>query len=34
MRNKKMIDFIIKKNNISVLKPHRKLDWLIWYENR
>lgn len=31
---KKVIDFIIKKNNISVLKPHRKLDWLIWYENR
>ncbi len=31
---KKLIDFIIRKNNISVSKPHRKLDWLIWYENR
>ena len=31
---KKSIDFIIKKNKISVSKPHRKLDWLIWYENR
>ena len=25
---KKVIDFIIKKNNISVEKPHRKIDWL------
>lgn len=31
---KKVIDFIIKKNNISVEKPHRKIDWLIWYKNR
>lgn len=31
---KKVIDFIIKKNNISVEKPHRKIDWFIWYKNR
>ena len=31
---KKVIDFILTKNEISVEKPHRKIDWLIWYENR
>lgn len=31
---KKVIDFILNKNEISVEKPHRKIDWLIWYENR
>ena len=29
-----IINFIIKKNNISVDNPRRKLDWLIWYPNR
>lgn len=29
-----IIDFIIKKNNITVDIPHRKLDWYIWYKNR
>lgn len=29
-----VIDYIIEKNNISVDKPHRKLDWYIWYKNR
>lgn len=31
---KKVIDFILKKNNITVEKSHRKLDWFIWYKNR
>ena len=31
---KKVIHIIIKKNNISVEKPHRKIDWFIWYKNR
>lgn len=31
---KKVIDFIIDKNNITVSKPHRKMDWFIWYKNR
>ena len=31
---KKIIDFIIKKNNITVSKAHRKMDWFIWYKNR
>lgn len=30
----KVIDFIINKNNITVERPHRKLDWFIWYKNR
>lgn len=30
----KVIDFIIKKNNITVDRPHRKLDWYIWYKNK
>ena len=30
----KVINYIIKKNNITVDKPHRKLDWFIWYKNR
>lgn len=30
----KIIDFIIKKNNLTVEYPHRKLDWYIWYKNR
>lgn len=30
----KIIDFIIKNNNITVEKPHRMLDWFIWYNNR
>lgn len=29
-----IIDYIIKKNNITVDKPHRKIDWFIWYKNR
>jgi hypothetical protein len=29
-----VIDYIIKKNNISVENPHRKLDWFIWYKNK
>lgn len=29
-----IIDFIIKKNNITVDKPHRKLDLFIWYKNK
>ena len=29
-----IIDYIIKKNNITVSKPHRKLDWYVWYKNR
>ena len=29
-----VIDYIIKKNGISVEKPRRKLDWYIWYKNR
>lgn len=31
---KTIIDFIIAKNNITVSKPHRKIDWFIWYKNR
>lgn len=31
---KNIIDFIIKKNNLKVDKPHRKIDWFIWYKNR
>lgn len=30
----KVINYIIKKNNITVERPHRKLDWYIWYKNR
>lgn len=30
----KVIDHIIKNNNITVDMPHRKLDWYIWYKNR
>lgn len=30
----KIIDYIIAKNNITVSKPHRKLDWYIWYKNK
>ncbi len=30
----RIIDYIIQKNNITVDKPHRKLDWFIWYKNR
>ena len=30
----KVIDYIIRKNNITVEKSHRKLDWFIWYKNR
>lgn len=30
----KVINYIIENNNITVEKPHRKLDWLIWYKNR
>ncbi len=30
----KIKDFIIKNNNITVEKPHRMLDWFIWYNNR
>lgn len=29
-----VINYIIENNNITVEKPHRKLDWLIWYKNR
>ncbi len=29
-----IIDHIIKNNNIIIDKPHRKLDWFIWYKNR
>ncbi len=31
---KKIIDFIIEKNNITIEKPHRKIDWFIWNNNR
>lgn len=31
---KMVIDFIIKKNNITVDSPHRKIDWFIWYKNK
>lgn len=31
---KQIIDFIIEKNNITVSKAHRKMDWFIWYKNR
>ena len=31
---KKIIDYVIQKNNITVSKPHRKMDWFIWYKNR
>lgn len=31
---KQIIDYIIQKNNITVSKPHRKMDWFIWYKNR
>lgn len=30
----KVIDYIIQKNNITIDRPHRKLDWFIWYKNR
>lgn len=30
----KVINHIITDNNITVDKPHRKLDWFIWYKNR
>lgn len=30
----KVIDTILKQNNITVDIPHRKLDWFIWYKNR
>ncbi|MBQ9682612.1 MAG: hypothetical protein IJV35_05005 [Neisseriaceae bacterium] len=30
----KIIDHIIKQNNITVDKPRRKLDWFIWYKNK
>ena len=30
----KIINFILSSNNITVDKPHRKLDWFIWYKNR
>lgn len=30
----KIINHIIKENNIIVDKPHRKLDWFIWYSNK
>ena len=30
----KVIDHIIESNNIMVDKPHRKLDWFIWYKNK
>lgn len=29
-----VINFIIEKNEISVDKPHRKLDWYIWFKNK
>lgn len=29
-----IIDYIIRKNNITVPKAHRKLDWYIWYKNK
>ncbi len=29
-----IIDYIIHKNNITVSKAHRKLDWYIWYKNK
>ena len=28
------VKLIINKNNITVERPHRKLDWFIWYKNR
>ena len=31
---KKIIDYVIQKNNITISKPHRKMDWFIWYKNR
>jgi len=33
---KRIIDFIIKKNNLTVHMTHRKLDWFIWdkYRNK
>lgn len=30
----RIIDYIIRKNNITVDRPHRQLDWFIWYKNR
>jgi hypothetical protein len=30
----KIINFIIENNKITVEKPHRMLDWFIWYNNR
>lgn len=30
----KVLDFILNINNITVERPHRKLDWYIWYKNR
>lgn len=29
-----VMDYIIKKNNITGERPRRKLDWFIWYKNR
>ena len=31
---KKIINKIIENNNITIDKPHRYLDWYIWYKNR
>lgn len=30
----RIINFILKSNNITTQFPHRKLDWFIWYKNR
>lgn len=31
---KKVIDFIIEKNQITTERKHRKFDWFIWYKYR
>ena len=31
---KKIIDWILDKNHITIDSPHRKIDWFIWYHNR
>ena len=31
---KKVIDFIIEKNQITTERKYRKFDWLIWYKYR
>lgn len=31
---KEIIDYILKKNKITIDKPHRHLDWFIWYSNK